>query len=86
MLTKPTINPAQQPRQSSPCTTQLHKLRDVTDRLPDALASTVAKRMRQAYHLADPLLARPSWKPSPARWTAPTRAPRPACGRAWPRL
>jgi putative transposase len=36
---------------------QLHKLRNVTDRLPDALASTVAKRMRQAYRLADPLLA-----------------------------
>jgi putative transposase len=36
---------------------QLHKLRNVTDRLPDALASTVAKRMRQAYHLADPLTA-----------------------------
>jgi transposase-like protein len=36
---------------------QLHKLRNVTDRLPDALASTIAKRMRVAYHLADPLLA-----------------------------
>jgi putative transposase len=36
---------------------QLHKLRNVTDRLPDALASTVAKRMRRAYHHADPLLA-----------------------------
>ena len=36
---------------------QLHKLRNVTDRLPDALASTVAKKMRVAYHLADPLLA-----------------------------
>ena len=36
---------------------QLHKLRNVTDRLPDALGSTVAKRMRAAYHLADPLLA-----------------------------
>ena len=36
---------------------QLHKLRKLTDRLPDALASTVARRMRQAYHLADPLLA-----------------------------
>jgi putative transposase len=36
---------------------QLHKLRNVTDRLPDALASTVAKRIRQAYHLADALLA-----------------------------
>jgi transposase-like protein len=36
---------------------QLHKLRNVTDRLPDALASTVAKRMRAAYHQPDPLLA-----------------------------
>jgi putative transposase len=36
---------------------QLHKLRNVCDRLPDALASTVAKRMRMAYHLADPQLA-----------------------------
>jgi putative transposase len=34
---------------------QLHKLRNVTDRLPDALASTVAKKMRVAYHPADPL-------------------------------
>ena len=36
---------------------QLHKLRNVTDRLPDALASTVAKRMRRAYHHADALIA-----------------------------
>jgi putative transposase len=36
---------------------QLHKLRNVTDRLPDAVASTVAKRMRRAYHHADPLTA-----------------------------
>ena len=36
---------------------QPHKLRNVTDRLPKAPASTVAKRMRQAYHLADALLA-----------------------------
>jgi hypothetical protein len=36
---------------------QLHKLRNVTDRLPDALGSTVAKRMRKAYHLTQPLLA-----------------------------
>jgi putative transposase len=36
---------------------QLRKLRNVTDRLPNALAATVAKRMRQAYRLADPLLA-----------------------------
>jgi putative transposase len=36
---------------------QLHKLRNVTDRLPDALASTVAKRMRIAYRNPDPLVA-----------------------------
>jgi putative transposase len=36
---------------------QLHKLRNVADRLPDAMASTVAKRMRAAYHHPDPLTA-----------------------------
>jgi putative transposase len=36
---------------------QLHKLRNVTDRLPDVVASTVAKRMRAAYHHTDPLVA-----------------------------
>jgi putative transposase len=36
---------------------QLHKLRNVGDRLPDAVASTVATRMRRAYHHADPLVA-----------------------------
>jgi transposase-like protein len=35
---------------------QLHKIRNVGDRLPDQLASTVAKRMRRAYH-ADSALA-----------------------------
>jgi putative transposase len=36
---------------------QLHKLRNVCDRLPDAVATTVAKRMRAAYHQPDPLIA-----------------------------
>jgi transposase-like protein len=36
---------------------QLHKLRNVTDRLPDAVASVVAKRMRAAYRDPDPLVA-----------------------------
>ena len=36
---------------------QLHKLRNVTDRLPDALASTVAKRLRAASRNPDPLVA-----------------------------
>jgi hypothetical protein len=36
---------------------RLHKLRNVCDRLPDAVASVVAKRMRVAYHTPDPLAA-----------------------------
>jgi len=36
---------------------QLHKLRNVCDRLPDAVAATVAKRMRAAYRNPDPLVA-----------------------------
>jgi putative transposase len=36
---------------------QLHKLRNVSDRLPDAVASTVAKQMRAAYRNPDPLVA-----------------------------
>jgi transposase-like protein len=35
---------------------QIHKLRNVADRLPDRLAATVTKRMRRAYH-ADSALA-----------------------------
>jgi putative transposase len=64
---------------------KLHKLRNVTDRLPDAVASTVAKRMRRAYHHADPLVAQPTWRRWPGSWTAPTPVRRPACGRGWPR-
>jgi transposase-like protein len=44
----------EQPPPRQPFTRQL---RNVGDRLPDAVASTVAKRMRRAYHLADPLVA-----------------------------
>jgi transposase-like protein len=36
---------------------QLHKVRNVEDKLPDALASTVAKKMRAAYRNPDPLAA-----------------------------
>jgi putative transposase len=36
---------------------QLHKLRNVADRLPDQLASTVGKRMRQAYKVDSALAA-----------------------------
>jgi putative transposase len=36
---------------------QLHKIRNVTDKLPDALASTVGKKMRAAYHHPNALAA-----------------------------
>ena len=36
---------------------QLHKIRNVADKLPDHLASTVTKRMRQAYHAESALAA-----------------------------
>jgi putative transposase len=36
---------------------QLHKIRNVGDRLPDRLACTVAKRMRRAYHAESALVA-----------------------------
>jgi putative transposase len=36
---------------------QIHKVRNVTDRLPDQLAATVGKRMRAAYHAASALEA-----------------------------
>jgi putative transposase len=64
---------------------QLHKLRNVTDRLPDALASVVAKRMRAAYHSPIRWSPRPSWRHWPVSWTAPTPAPPRPCGKGWPR-
>jgi transposase-like protein len=36
---------------------KLHKLRNLTDRLPDAVAAAVARRMRAAYRNPDPLVA-----------------------------
>jgi transposase-like protein len=36
---------------------QLHKIRNVADKLPDHLASTVTKRMRAAYHAESALIA-----------------------------
>jgi putative transposase len=61
---------------------QLHTLRNVTDRLPDALASTVAKRMRRAYHHADALSPKPTLRRSPVSLTAPIPARLPRCARA----
>jgi transposase-like protein len=52
---------------------QLHKLRNVADKLPDHLASTVTKRMRQAYHAESELAAE-----APARSTRPRTRPHPS--------
>ena len=64
---------------------QLHKLRNVTDRLPDALASVVAKRMRQAYRLADPLLAEAELEALARELDRAHPARRQACAKGWPR-
>jgi transposase-like protein len=64
---------------------QLHKLRNVTDRPPDALASVVAKRMRAAYRNPDPLGPRPTWKHWRVSWTAPTPVPPRRFVKGWPR-
>lgn len=64
---------------------QLHKIRSVTDRLPDQLASTVAKRMCRAYHADSALVAEASSKPSPKNSSAPTPAPPRRCVKARPK-
>ena len=64
---------------------QLHKLPNVTDRLPDAVAATVAKRMRAAYPTPTRWSLRRSWRRWPGSWTAPTLVPPTRCVRGWPR-
>jgi len=67
---------------------QLHKIRNLTDRLPDHVASTMAKRMRAAYH------ATPPWTfPPPATVLCRSQVVRPPGARrvhpsvrgGWPR-
>ena len=64
---------------------KLHKLRNLTDRLPKALASTVAKRMRRAYHLPDPLVAQAELEALARELGRAHPAPLQACARGWPR-
>jgi len=52
---------------------QLHKLRNVADKLPDHLASTVTKRMRAAYRADSAIMARSAH----GRWPALTTS---TCG------
>ena len=64
---------------------QLHKVRNVEDKLPDALASTVAKKMRAAYRNPDPLAAQADLE-ALARQLDKAHPARPAhCARGWPR-
>ena len=64
---------------------QLHKLRNVTDRLPDALASTVAKRMRRAYHHPDPLVAQAELEALARELDRSHPGAAAACAKGWPR-
>lgn len=61
------------------------QLRNVTDRLPNAVASTVAERMRRTYPHADALVAQAELEALAVSWTAPTPAPPRLGGKAWPR-
>jgi transposase-like protein len=62
---------------------QLHKLRNVTDRLPDAVALVVAKRMRAAYRNPTRWSLRPTSRPWRGSWTAPTLVLRAASVKGW---
>jgi transposase-like protein len=64
---------------------QLHKLRNVTDRLPGALASVVARRMRRAYHLPDPLVAQADLEALARELDRSHPGPPRPCGRDWSR-
>jgi transposase-like protein len=57
---------------------QLHKLRNVSDRLPDTVASVVAKRMRAPTATPTRWWPRPIWRRRRVSWTAPTQVPPPA--------
>jgi putative transposase len=60
---------------------QIHKLRNVTDRLPDRLACTVAKRMRRAYHAESALAAEAQLEALAKELDRTHPVPRPRCVR-----
>ena len=64
---------------------QLHKLRNVADKLPDRLAATVTTRIRQAYHAESALLAETQLEALAKEWSELIPARPAACVRAWPR-
>ena len=61
---------------------QLHKIRNVEDRLPDKMRSVVAGRMRHAYHADSALATETELTAWPPNSTVPTPARQPACARA----
>jgi transposase-like protein len=62
---------------------QLHKLRKVTDRLPDAVAATVAKRMRAASRHPDPLVAQAELEALAQELDRSHPVPQGRCGKGW---
>jgi len=64
---------------------QLHKIRNVQDRLPQRLRGPVGKKMRAAYHADSALQAEAQLTALAGELDKTTQAQRPACARAWPR-
>ena len=58
---------------------------NVTDRLPDALGSTVTKKLRTAHHLADPMLAEAELEALDRSLDRSHRARPAPCRKGWPR-
>jgi putative transposase len=64
---------------------QLHKVRNVADRLPDHLAATVAKRMRAAYHAESALVAEAQLEVLASELDRTHPGAAASCAKAWPR-
>jgi putative transposase len=64
---------------------QLHKLRNVRDKLPERPGGPVEHRMRTAWHAASALDAQAQLEALARELDKTHPAPPPACGRAWPR-
>ena len=61
---------------------QLHKIRNVGDRLPDQFTFTVAQRMRRAYHADSAIAAEAQLEALAKELNAPIRAQPPRCAKA----
>jgi transposase-like protein len=64
---------------------QLHKVRNVRDKLPQRLGGPVEHRMRTAYHAASALDAQAQLEALAGELDKTHRAPPRPCARAWPR-